>query len=128
MYRVTVEANGSDHRGHSYNVLVMKTGRLITCNTKQICSTTISSERYMHEQMKKAAGLHGDIFMQTILLSQAGYAHHVQHTMEQRQCIVGIPSIRKQRKRTVLPLPNRVARLAAGLKVVKIHRLHCDVR
>ena len=34
MNRVIAEANGKDHRGHSYSIWVMKTGRLITHNTK----------------------------------------------------------------------------------------------
>ena len=45
-----------DHNGRSYTVTVMKTGKLIMQNTRQICSTPIPIEQYLQEQIKKEIG------------------------------------------------------------------------
>ena len=42
----------------------MKTGRLIMQNVQHICSTTITSEEYLHEQNKKSSGQLEDILVQ----------------------------------------------------------------
>ena len=43
---VIVEPSGSDHRGHSYTICVMKKGKLI-------CAADISTEQYLHVQIRK---------------------------------------------------------------------------
>ena len=70
MYGVIEEANGSDTRGQSYIIWVTKTDRLMIQNMKHICSTLITTEQYLCEQLKKAAGQLGDISMQIVPLEQ----------------------------------------------------------
>ena len=50
--------------------IIFRTGRLIMWNTKHIHSTTIPTEQYLHEQIKKAAGQPEDIFIQTVPVVQ----------------------------------------------------------
>ena len=64
--RVIKEVNGNNHRGWSYIIHVTKIGRLITQNMRHICSTPITMEQYLQEQIKKAFGWLEDIFMQTV--------------------------------------------------------------
>ena len=56
MHGVMEEANGSDHNEQSFTIWVMKTGRCIMQNTKDIHRTPITTEQYFHEQIKKVAG------------------------------------------------------------------------
>ena len=64
MHSVITEPNNSDHKGHSYTIWVTKTGRLIMKNLKHICNTTITSEEYLLEQIKKALKQFEDILVQ----------------------------------------------------------------
>ena len=71
IHGVIVEGNSSDHRGHSYNIWITKTGRLITCKTKCI-NITISSKKYLYEQIKKVAGWLEGMFIQTVPVNAVG--------------------------------------------------------
>ena len=51
---VIVEPINDDHRECSYAIQVTKTGRLITQNSKHICSTSITAEEYLCDQIKKS--------------------------------------------------------------------------
>ena len=57
-----VEPNNDDHRGCSYTICVMKTGRLIMWNSKHVCSTSIMLEEYLHKQIKELSGVLEAIF------------------------------------------------------------------
>ena len=48
MYGVIEEANGSNHRGKSHNIWVIKTGRLIMQNMRHIYNTPITTKQYLH--------------------------------------------------------------------------------
>ena len=54
MHGVIEEANGADSKGQLYIIWVTKKGRIITQNMKYICSTSLTSEKYLHEHIKKA--------------------------------------------------------------------------
>ena len=56
MYGVIEEANSSNQKGWSSVIWVMRRGRLIAQNTKQIYSTPITTEQCLLEQIKKATG------------------------------------------------------------------------
>ena len=56
MHRGIDEANDSDNKEQLFMIWVTKTDRLITQNTKLICSTPITTEQYLDEQIKKAVG------------------------------------------------------------------------
>ena len=71
MHGMIVEPIGNDCRGCSYTTWVMKTGRLITCSTEHTLGTTILSEKYLQEQIKKAPGRLEAIFMQVIPIEKA---------------------------------------------------------
>ena len=66
MHGVIVEPNSSNHRGCSCIIWVMKTDILITHYTTHRCGTTISSEHYLHEQIKKYMVWLEDIFLKPI--------------------------------------------------------------
>ena len=55
------EANNTDHNGWSYIIRVIKTGRLITCDMRDICRMLITMEQYLWEQIKKRTGHLEDI-------------------------------------------------------------------
>ena len=62
---IILEPNESDHhRGHSYTIWVIKMGILLMHIMKHIWPTSISTEQYLQEQMKKATGQLGNVFMQ----------------------------------------------------------------
>ena len=50
---VIKEANNSNHGGISYIIGVMKMGRLIMWNTRQIHNTPITTKQYLRGQIKK---------------------------------------------------------------------------
>ena len=47
IHGVIEEANNNGHIGRSYIITVMKTGRVITQNTRHICNTPIPPEQYL---------------------------------------------------------------------------------
>ena len=64
------EAKSKDHRGGSFIIRVTIMGRLLTWNTRHICSTPITTEQYLQEQIRKGAWLLEDIFLQTVPVEQ----------------------------------------------------------
>ena len=69
-HQVIKEANNSDHSRRSYRTRVTNTGRLLMWNTRHICSTPITREQYLWEQIKKGNGQLEDMFMETIPVEQ----------------------------------------------------------
>ena len=76
IHGVIVKHNNDDHRGYCYTVRVMKTGRLITGRTKDICSTSKTAEEYVHKQIRKTFGSIEDIF--TLVISRKIHHCHKQ--------------------------------------------------
>ena len=115
MHWVIEETNGSDHKGQLYIIWVTETGRLITWNMTYICSTPVTMEQYLCEQIKKAAGQMEDIFMQAATLEhsrmprphKAGTKTHMSHEKE-------IMNREGERRDSITPI-NKVRRLAAGI-------------
>ena len=66
MHGTIEEANSSDHRGRSYIIRVVKTGRLITQDMRYIGSTLVTTEQYLLVQVKRTTGWLEDISMQTV--------------------------------------------------------------
>ena len=52
--------------GQSYIIWDMKAGKLIMWSIKHTCSTLETANQYLHEQIKKAAEMLEDIFMQVV--------------------------------------------------------------
>ena len=52
-----VESNSADHSKKSYKIRVIKTGRVMIVNTRQIQQTLTMTEQYLREQMVKALGI-----------------------------------------------------------------------
>ena len=48
----------------------MKLVRIVTQNMKHTCSTPVTTEQYLWEQIKKGTGKLEDIFMQTVPVEQ----------------------------------------------------------
>ena len=72
------ETNGNDHRGWFYIICITKTDRLITQNMQHTCRVLISTEQYLHKQIKKTAGQLEELFMQAL-----------QHTWMPKLCTAG---------------------------------------
>ena len=70
MHGVIMEANGSYLRGCAYTIWATKADRLIMQSTKHICSTSMSTEQYLHGQIQKAVWWLEDIYMQTVPVEQ----------------------------------------------------------
>ena len=76
----------TDHQEQSYIIRVMKTGRLITCNKRHICSIPITTEQYLWEQFKKETGWLEDIFMWAVSVKQVQIPQP--NTAHRDRCIV----------------------------------------
>ena len=63
IHGVIGEANGSDHKGQSCMIEIMKTGKLIIWNRKYLCNISITMKQYICKQIKKAARQLEDTFM-----------------------------------------------------------------
>ena len=68
-----------DHRGDSYTIQVTKTSRLIMQNSKHICSSSIMSEEYLSNEVKKLSGGIGGHFC--IMHTQGNALPHQHHTV-----------------------------------------------
>ena len=53
---IITAANNSDQTERSYIIRVTKMGRLMTWNTRHTCSTPITTEQYIWEQIRKGTG------------------------------------------------------------------------
>ena len=78
MHRVIKEANSSDLNGRSYIIRVMKTGRIITWDIRHICSTQVTTEQYLLEQMKKGTRKLKDILCRQCQWSTAEHPDYTQ--------------------------------------------------
>ena len=56
MHRVIDEVNNSDHKGRSYIIRVVTMSRPITWNRRHICSSPVTTEKYLWEQIKRELG------------------------------------------------------------------------
>ena len=98
------EMNDTDQPRWSYIIRVMKTGRLIMCNTRHICRTPTTIEQYLWEQIKKGTGLLEEIFTEARLLKHNWVSHSYtiytqMHTLQddrQRKVPRTFPSSRAQ--------------------------------
>ena len=69
---VIKQTNSSVHKGRLYIVRVAKTASLIPQNKSHIWSTSIATEQFLMEQIKKGLGWLGGIFMETMPVEHGG--------------------------------------------------------
>ena len=110
MHRVIKEPNSSDHRRRSYIIRVTKIGRLITQNIRHICSTPVTTEKYLWGQIKKERHFYADSASRAQQSSRSHTAEPRVHVSHGKTTVC-----KKEGKRdNFIPL-NRVRRAVAGM-------------